>query len=83
MIKLIKRQFETHRTHIPTILRLEARMEDIDIFARRRQQRVSESFEDSIRQTWPGGLIAEARKAIKNHDYSALDVVLQRLSYYS
>ena len=54
----------------------------IDITSQRRQKRVSESFEASIRETWPGPLILEARKAIKNRDYTALDQILSRLERY-
>ncbi|MEO7617687.1 MAG: hypothetical protein ABIS59_02490 [Candidatus Saccharibacteria bacterium] len=58
-------------------------MEVTSITARRRQQRISESFEASIRETWPYELVEQAKKAIQEHDYRALDAILARLHYYS
>jgi hypothetical protein len=58
-------------------------MEVTNITARRRQQRILESFEASIRETWPHELIGEAKQAIQDHDYRALDAILGRLHYYS
>lgn len=46
------------------------------------QQRMRESFDASIRESWPGPLILSARKAIADQDHQALDKVISTLEHY-